>query len=90
VHGITGKHRDLSSVIVEIVISVQEDISEVVAVPSFLLPVSIVVDLGLSITHPEAGVVSGFFACGAVLLAVNLDDSAATCDHTGDGSCREH
>jgi hypothetical protein len=61
-----------------------------VAVPSFLLPVSIVVDLGLSVTHPEAGVVADLFAFDAIFLVVDLDDFAATCDHAGDGSCREH
>ncbi len=42
------------------------------------------------IRHMEACVVSDLFACGAELLAVDLDDFAATCQHAGDGSCLEH
>jgi hypothetical protein len=61
-----------------------------VAVPSFLLHVGVVALLRFPILHTEAVVVSDLFACDAVLLAVNLDDSAATCDHGSQDSCREH
>jgi hypothetical protein len=43
-----------------------------VAVPSFLLVIGVVAGFGLSVTHPEAGVVSDLFAGHAVLLAVIL------------------
>jgi hypothetical protein len=53
-----------------------------VAVPSFLLSVSIVAGLGFSVLQPEAGMVPDLVACDAELLAVIFQHLPATCDHT--------